>query len=167
MLGHKSPDEALRGNGRTATATVLHRTDGPDIALGVDDNLSTGVPKWMDHEGDIQKHSYTLLVDPVGEAPFEAKVEIRENHLHGLVAPQVGDTVVVLFNPDDHGEVVFDIAASQAQAAARFQQEDREDGSDRGAPDGIDKLKELADLHDRGALTDAEFASQKAKLLNE
>jgi hypothetical protein len=33
------------------------------------------------------------------------------------------------------------------------------------APDPITQLKELADLHAQGALTDAEFAAQKAKLL--
>ena len=33
------------------------------------------------------------------------------------------------------------------------------------APDPIAQLKELAALHDQGALTDAEFAAQKARLL--
>jgi hypothetical protein len=32
-------------------------------------------------------------------------------------------------------------------------------------PDVVDQLAKLADLHDRGALTDAEFQAQKAKLL--
>jgi hypothetical protein len=31
--------------------------------------------------------------------------------------------------------------------------------------DALDELGKLADLHDRGALTDAEFAAEKAKLL--
>jgi hypothetical protein len=35
------------------------------------------------------------------------------------------------------------------------------------ASDPIDRLQKLADLHDRGALTDAEFAAEKAKLLRE
>jgi hypothetical protein len=34
-----------------------------------------------------------------------------------------------------------------------------------GMPDRLDRLQQLADLHDRGALTDAEFAAEKAKLL--
>jgi hypothetical protein len=83
--------------------------------------------------------------------------------------------VAVLFDPDDHGNVALDVEATQAQAAARGQQGGRVIRAgetlvmpaDRSAPDPIDKLKELADLHDRGALTDEEFASQKAKLLNE
>lgn len=34
------------------------------------------------------------------------------------------------------------------------------------AQDNIAQLKELADLHNQGVLTDEEFAQQKAKLLN-
>jgi hypothetical protein len=33
------------------------------------------------------------------------------------------------------------------------------------APDPIAQIKELAALHEQGALTDAEFATQKARLL--
>ena len=35
----------------------------------------------------------------------------------------------------------------------------------QAAADPMAQLKELADLHDRGALTDEEFSAQKAKLL--
>ena len=66
MLGRKTVEEKLReSNGQEAMAFVLERKDGAAIALGIDHNLSTGVPKWMDHEGDIQKHSYTLRVEPL------------------------------------------------------------------------------------------------------
>jgi hypothetical protein len=34
------------------------------------------------------------------------------------------------------------------------------------APDPTTQLRELADLHDRGALTDQEFAAQKARVLS-
>jgi len=34
-------------------------------------------------------------------------------------------------------------------------------------PDPLDQLKKVADLHDRGILTDAEFATEKARLLSE
>jgi Short C-terminal domain len=36
-----------------------------------------------------------------------------------------------------------------------------------GPVDPLERLERLADLHDRGALTDAEFAADKAKILNE
>ncbi len=35
------------------------------------------------------------------------------------------------------------------------------------APDPPDRLAKLADLHERGALTDTEFATPKAKILGE
>jgi Short C-terminal domain len=40
-------------------------------------------------------------------------------------------------------------------------------GSSAGQPDRVQQLAKLADLHDRSALTDAEFAAEKAKILNE
>ncbi len=36
-----------------------------------------------------------------------------------------------------------------------------------GAPDPLDRLQKLANLHQSGALTDAEFAAEKAKILSE
>jgi hypothetical protein len=39
--------------------------------------------------------------------------------------------------------------------------------SSADATDPLERLSRLADLHDRGALTDAEFAAQKAKVLGE
>jgi Short C-terminal domain len=35
----------------------------------------------------------------------------------------------------------------------------------QAAPDPIDQLRELGELHQQGVLTDEEFAAQKAKLL--
>lgn len=41
-------------------------------------------------------------------------------------------------------------------------------GEPRAAPqDPLDRLAKLADLHERGALTDAEFAAEKAKVLGD
>src|SRR5207302_9286673 len=34
-------------------------------------------------------------------------------------------------------------------------------------PDPVERLQKLADLHDRGALTDAEFAVEKARILSQ
>ena len=38
-------------------------------------------------------------------------------------------------------------------------------GANPPASDTVDQLSRLADLHDRGALTDAEFSTMKAKIL--
>ncbi len=35
-----------------------------------------------------------------------------------------------------------------------------------GSADSLERLQKLGDLHDRGVLTDAEFAAEKAKILN-
>jgi hypothetical protein len=40
-------------------------------------------------------------------------------------------------------------------------------GSAAGSTDPVERLEKLADLRDRGALTDAEFAAEKAKILAE
>jgi Short C-terminal domain len=40
-------------------------------------------------------------------------------------------------------------------------------GGMSGAQDPLERLQKLADLRDRGALSDGEFAAQKAKILNE
>lgn len=48
---------------------------------------------------------------------------------------------------------VIDLRSSQPQAEQ--------------ASDPVDRLAKLADLHDRGALTDAEFTAEKAKILGE
>jgi hypothetical protein len=83
----------------------------------------------------------------------------------------------VLYDPDDHGKVAFDSEAMQAanddrgyrviDGAALAAQASMPAVETAPAPGSeVDKLKELADLRDRGALTDAEFEAEKAKLLS-
>ena len=60
-----------------------------------------------------------------------------------------------------------DLLAMQQQMAAKFLA-GREAGGGQAtatAPDVADELGKLADLRDRGVLTEAEFQQQKAKLL--
>ena len=58
---------------------------------------------------------------------------------------------------------------SRRQASRWAQQEPQQQYAEDPAPapaaDPIAQLKDLADLHSSGALTDEEFAAQKAKLL--
>jgi hypothetical protein len=54
------------------------------------------------------------------------------------------------------GTSLEDMMARMAQA-----------GGSAPAPDPAERLGKLADLHDRGVLTDEEFAAQKAKILGE
>ena len=66
-------------------------------------------------------------------------------------APAAGSNIII------GGQSLADMQAAAAQAAAGA-----------GAASGTDpteKLTRLADLHDRGVLSDDEFAAQKAKVL--
>jgi hypothetical protein len=62
-----------------------------------------------------------------------------------------------------------DAKAQQAQAGAQPQAEmapaPAEGAPVPGSQQAIDQLKEMAQLHEQGILTDEEFAAQKAKLL--
>jgi hypothetical protein len=58
--------------------------------------------------------------------------------------------------------------AEVTRLTAKLAQQRGTSSAPRGEPsDPLDRLQKLADLHDRGALSDAEFAAEKAKLLRE
>ena len=76
-----------------------------------------------------------------------------------IVAPFLGTFVYVIARGKKMSE--HDIEAMQANEAA-FQEYVR---SAAGSASSADELAKLADLKQRGVLTDAEFEAQKAKLL--
>ena len=76
-----------------------------------------------------------------------------------ILVPFLGVFIYVIVNGRSMGE--RDLAAAQ-QREAEFQTYVRQTAGTTGA---ADELTKLAALRDSGALTDAEFAAQKAKLL--
>ena len=76
-----------------------------------------------------------------------------------ILVPFLGVFIYVIVNGRAMGE--RDLAAAQ-QREAEFQTYVRQTAGSAGA---ADELTKLAALRDSGALTDAEFAAQKAKLL--
>jgi hypothetical protein len=54
---------------------------------------------------------------------------------------------------------------SQQEEAQYNQQQAAAAPPQQSQPDQIEQLKQLADLHSQGILTDEEFAAQKAKIL--
>jgi hypothetical protein len=62
----------------------------------------------------------------------------------------------------DHGPRHVEAGRSERGSAERHARMGIRAAQRRG-----DRIQKLADLHDRGALSDAEFAAEKAKLLNE
>jgi hypothetical protein len=98
---HDHLEKKLREHGRSATAEILSmRTEGSGNSLrgafAEDDDLS----------GQWTLARLHLRVVPEGEPPFEATVRTR---LHTF--KYKGDTVPVLYDPDDHDKVVVDAEA--------------------------------------------------------
>jgi hypothetical protein len=129
------------------------------------------------------RQTYTVRVEPDSEEPFEARIAFVRNDPHSSAVKKMGtgQTVWVLYDPDDHSKVAFDIERMWAEmhqqgavvhggkliiggvpvdpSALVGRVNPPEPGSE------IDKLKTLADLRDRGAITEPEFEAEKAKLL--
>jgi len=174
---HAHLEKKLRENGRSARAEILGiRTEGSGSGAGAlrstdDDLTTTWFLCWMH-----------LRVIPDDGPPFEASVRTRLNTLKSK-----GDMVPVLYDPSDHDKLVVDYesdarAAMDGTTAAAAPdpelaeldalEKQVEAATPAAAPADasqarLDRLEQLADLHDRGVLTDAELAAEKAKILNE
>ena len=76
--------------------------------------------------------------------------------------PQPGHVVDVAFDPGDRSQLALDVhpgLSSPPGVAVRSRPPDSD------GPAHLDRLERLAQLHQAGALTDAEFADQKARIL--
>ena len=179
LYKHDHLEKRLREHGRAATAEILSiKTEGEGSsyrALFSDDSDLTTT--WFNCR-------LKLRISPDGEAPFEATVHTRLNTIKSD-----GDTVPVLYDPDDHGDVFVDYEADararmdsnkavvslpsvggpEVSWAVEAELARRRAGGSAPAASGdhLDRLQQLADLRDRGALTDAEFAAEKARILSE
>jgi hypothetical protein len=69
--------------------------------------------------------------------------------------------------PDDRGAAEAAAAYVHEHAGADGHGEDGADTSTGTNVDPLERLERLADLHERGALTDAEFEAKKAELLED
>jgi hypothetical protein len=132
-------------------------------------------------------YAYAADVRPDGGASaFRTEMD-EPFDIPAWFTPGVGDALPVECDPR-RGKAKFDMArlksAMSAQASAAKDEEIAQfDAALRAAPasrtpasatpsaatpgDPLDRLQELAELHDRATLTDAEFAAAKAKILGE
>jgi hypothetical protein len=170
LYDHKRLAKKLEKSGKRAKAEVTRMVKEGSYTSGRftdDTDLTSG---WMNYH-------LTLRVTPDGEAPFEAEARTRLYQ-----PPSHGEVFDVLYDPTDHKKLVVDYEGKHAstqpgaplvdpelQELERLQAEEASDGrgASGSAPDPLERLNTLADLHDRGALTDAEFAAEKAKILSE
>jgi len=204
-------EKDLRENGgKTAPAQITAAKKGK-VAI------STGNDAAQQSASAHVNWKLTLQVTPENEAPFGA--DIKEPYSEMGSGPSVGDTIGVLYDPNDHSRLVVDHSSEglatqltaqhsermqQAMAyvggesahdltkeaiddPAAFREKMRERANQLNAnamaaagvgqappwmtpagaaqPDPADEIAKLADLRDRGALTDAEFEAQKKKIL--
>jgi Short C-terminal domain len=165
VLGnHARLERKLRQHGKAAFAAVLSarvRLRAPTLTtrinLGPMHRRKLGPDLWK----------LTVRVEPDDAPAFDARIFAR---LEDRPLWVVG----VLFDPFDHRKVVFDGSVEARRAAEQESilrgQALRPQTSGTVSPsatgdDPVDRLSKLADLHERGALTDAEFEAQKHKLL--
>jgi hypothetical protein len=178
MLGFKSLEQKLRdGNGRTAPATVLGIEDGKSLNWKSETGPH-GTGNYVEEGVALSKNKCRLRVKPEGEPEFDAVAKVSDDDFLGAHTLRAGSAVIVLFDPDDHERLAIDVAATKAQQRSRATTISISPGNfaqlasgltaaatGPAAPDVTEQLTRLADLRDRGALTEEEFAAEKAKLL--
>jgi hypothetical protein len=173
MLGFKSLEQKLRdGNGRAAPATVLGIEEGKSLNWKSDTGPH-GSGNTADVRAALTKDQCRITVRPEGEQEFETVVKVADDDFPPPQYPFAPRTaLIVLFDPSDHQRVAIDVAATWAKWEALTEKKAHEVAdalaaaqSPPAAPDVTEQLATLADLHDRGALTEQEFAAEKAKLL--
>jgi hypothetical protein len=132
------------------------------------------------------------VTPPDGTPPFEVHERFRFSQ---FAVPSAGQMLAVIYDPEDHDKVMLDESAEASQnamlasagidpamieQALQATQEARAaqgfdpivmPGAGMGAPqqpaapDPIALLEKLQALREKGALTDAEFETQKARIL--
>jgi hypothetical protein len=126
-----------------------------------------------------------LQVSPSGEPSFTA--EITDQWI-GFGEPRVGMRVPVLYDPDHHSKLVLDKNPGKYSlienggpklsldddpdlAMLRELEHAEAQAATPAPPDPaqarLDRLTQIADLRDRGVLSDDEFAAEKAKILSD
>jgi hypothetical protein len=176
MLGFKrSWEQKLRdGNGHTAPATVLELEKSKALQFK-DTGVGTQAGVQATQEIALAKDKCRITVKPEGEPEFEAVVEVSDDDFSPPQYPfRPRTALMVLFDPADHQRVAIDVAATWAKWEALTEEKANEQANESAlaaaqsapaTPDVTEQLARLADLRDRGVLTEQEFDAEKAKLL--
>jgi hypothetical protein len=190
MLGKPSKKliKQLEENGKHANATVVEIAEkGMAVTRGAEGVISNT-------ELALKAH---LRVQPDDEPEFEVK---KRFSFPQLAVPSAGQTVPVLYDPQDHDKIVVDYSAEAQQGAAfsaagidpnqigqlMEQAQQMQAGQMQGGMSGmgempgmtppapaqpqadpVEQLEKLAKLKESGALTEAEFEAEKAKILSQ
>ncbi len=124
-------------------AELVHAgSHAPAVVIAVDD---TGMTVNNDPRVRVR-----LRVEPDGEPPFEVERKVLVSR---VAIPRTGERVTVHYDPEDRSRFTFRNA-------------DLADGSAAGAPSRLDDLAKLGELRAGGVLTEAEFESEKRRILS-
>jgi hypothetical protein len=189
MLGKPSKKlkKQLEESGTRANATVIEIAErGMAVTRGAEGVVANT-------ELALKAH---LRVQPENEPEFEVK---KRFSFPQMAVPSAGQTVPVLYDPQDHDKIIVDYTPEAQQGAAlsaagidpgqigqlmeQAQQMQAQAGQmQAGMPgmaqvpgvspppaqpqsDPVEQLEKLAKLKESGALTEAEFEAEKAKIL--
>jgi Short C-terminal domain len=192
MLGKPSKKlkKQLEESGKRANATVVEIAEkGMAVTRGAEGVIGNT-------ELALKTH---LRVQPDDEPEFEVKKRFSYPQ---LAVPSAGQTVPVIYDPNDHDKIIVDYSPEAQQSAAfsaagidpsqigqlmeQAQQMRAQTAGMQGmgqmpgmgqvpgmAPqqpaqpqvDPVEQLEKLAKLKESGALTEAEFEAEKAKIL--
>jgi DNA-binding protein YbaB len=192
MLGKPSKKlkKELQETGKRANATIVEIAEkGMAVTRGAEGVVANT-------EIALKTH---LRVQPDDEPEFEVK---KRFSFPQMAVPGAGQTVPVLYDPQDHDKIIVDYTPEAQEGAAfaaagidpnqisqlmeQAQQMQAQAGQMQGgmpgmgqmpgmtppAPaqpqaDPVEQLEKLAKLKESGALTDAEFEAEKAKILSQ
>jgi hypothetical protein len=188
MLGKPSKKlrKELQESGTRANATIIEIAEkGMAVTRGAEGVVANT-------EIALKTH---LRVQPENEPEFEVKKRFSYPQ---MAVPAAGQTVPVLYDPQDHDKIIVHYSAEAQQDAAfasagidpsqigqlmeQAQQMRAQAAGMQGvgqvpgmtppapAPpqvDSVQQLEKLAKLRESGALTEAEFEAEKAKILSQ
>lgn len=160
----KNGDRRLLKRGIRGSALVLARK-------ATNERIQTGGYAW---QGSVV-YKYRLRVSVPGKSPYETDCSICASGIGE------GSTVDVAVSRHNHKRVTIDLdqvhknsarmvgnpAADFRSSSVRFQRLLTQDQPSPVVDDRIDELTKLSRLHSQGDLTDAEFAAEKARILNQ
>ena len=180
MLGKPSKRmmKQLEENGKRANATVVEIAEkGMAVTRGAEGVIGNT-------ELALKTH---LRVQPDDEPEFEVK---KRFSFPQLAVPSAGQTVPVLYDPNDHDKIIVDYSPEAQQNAAftaagidpsqigQMMQQAQQMQAGMGQmpgmaqpapaqaqPDPVEQLEKLAKLKESGALTEAEFEAEKQKII--
>jgi hypothetical protein len=156
---HRLEKKLRESGGVCAEATILKRREGASVET----------TNWKGERNVSFNWHLTVAVAPPGGEPFQTEFTQRiGGAATGLMQQGLIASIPVIFDPDDHGRMALDQVAWEQRVmspAYWTAQQAPIAGAPPAPEDPIDALTRLADLRDRGVLTDVEFEAQKAKVL--